>query len=355
MIVVGLGFGDEGKGLTTSYLCSKKKDPIVVRFNGGHQAGHTVVYDGTRHVFSNFGSGTLQNAPTYWSEFCTFDPVGVIKEHNILKRKVELTVNPYCPVVTPFDKQHNQILESSLPLAHGSCGVGFGSTIQREEDNYRLNVRDLMYDSVFFEKLRLIKLYYEARGIEIKDAQFLEFIKAAQDVRDIIAIKDDIYLAKNRERLIFEGAQGILLDANYGFFPNVTRSNCGSLNARRMHRVIEEVYYVTRCYQTRHGNGFMTNESNAQKLGLKGNRNETNQPNDWQGPFRVGELDPDLINYALDCDKNASQGLERNLVITCCDQVEDFQPEKLLPLIKTTFNKVFVSYGPSLTDIKQIR
>ena len=55
-IVLGLNFGDEGKGLTTSFLCSKVENPIVVRFNGGHQAGHTVVIEGKRHVFSNMGA-----------------------------------------------------------------------------------------------------------------------------------------------------------------------------------------------------------------------------------------------------------------------------------------------------------
>ena len=68
-IVIGLGFGDEGKGITTSYLCKKLEGTkIVVRFNGGHQAGHTVVFNGKRHIFSSWGSGTLQGIPTYWSE-----------------------------------------------------------------------------------------------------------------------------------------------------------------------------------------------------------------------------------------------------------------------------------------------
>lgn len=138
MIVVGLGFGDEGKGLTTSFLCSQTKNPLVVRFNGGHQAGHTVVYKDQRHVFSNFGSGTLQGVPTYWSEFCTFYPVTFLKEFELLSSVVDpvIFINPLCPVTTPFDVEDNRVYEETHQ--HGSVGVGFGATLQRQQDHYKL-------------------------------------------------------------------------------------------------------------------------------------------------------------------------------------------------------------------------
>ncbi len=71
--VIGLGFGDEGKGVVTEYLCSQDPEhTVVVRFSGGQQAGHKVCKGDTEHIFSNFGSGTLSGCPTYWSEHCTF-------------------------------------------------------------------------------------------------------------------------------------------------------------------------------------------------------------------------------------------------------------------------------------------
>ena len=85
-IVVGSLFGDEGKGAHVNYLCSQVNKPLVIRFNGGHQVGHTVVIGDKRHPFSNFGSGTLQGAPTYWSEFCTVSPIGVKKEGQALSK-----------------------------------------------------------------------------------------------------------------------------------------------------------------------------------------------------------------------------------------------------------------------------
>lgn len=103
--VIGLGFGDEGKGLFTDYLCSQSANPLVVRFSGGQQAGHTVVRDGIRHVFSNFCAGALQGAPSYFSKFCTIDPIGIVNELTVLLDKgVEplLFIDTNCPVTTPL-------------------------------------------------------------------------------------------------------------------------------------------------------------------------------------------------------------------------------------------------------------
>ncbi len=258
MIVVGLGFGDEGKGLVTSWLCSKVKNPIVVRFNGGHQAGHTVVYNGKRHVFSNFGSGSLQDVPTYWSKYCTFDPVGALNELRVLNKNLSLFVDPDCPVVTPFDKIHNQAKERCNN--HGSVGVGFGSTIERQEAYYKLHVRDFYYQEILFEKIKSIAEYYEQRDDSIECIKFIEDIFI---IRNKIRLHNDLIL--NDYNPIFEGAQGIMLDQDYGIFPNVTRSNTTTKNALKMDRD-NEIFYVTRSYQTRHGNGWMPNNGAFIKL-----------------------------------------------------------------------------------------
>ena len=158
MIIIGANFGDEGKGLTTSFLCSQVKNPIVVRFNGGHQAGHTVVYNNKRHVFSSFGSGTLQNVPTYWSKFCTFYPIGFMNELKLLNNP-QIFVHPLCPVTTPFDVETNKSLNAVNK--NGSCEVGFGTTIQRHEDaNYKLFVQDLFHEKILIAKLNNICEYY---------------------------------------------------------------------------------------------------------------------------------------------------------------------------------------------------
>jgi len=89
--VIGLGFGDCGKGMVTSYLCSQTENPVVVRFSGGHQAGHTVYHkNGEGHICSNFGAGVLQGVPTFWSDKCTVDPIGIVNEMDALEQILSL-------------------------------------------------------------------------------------------------------------------------------------------------------------------------------------------------------------------------------------------------------------------------
>jgi adenylosuccinate synthase len=351
MIVLGMGFGDEGKGLTTSYLCSKIKDPIVVRFSGGHQAGHTVVHEGTRHVFSNFGSGTLQGAMSYWSKYCTVHPVGIYNEYLKLGlTDIKLVVHPLCPVTTPYDIKHNQRTE--LECNHGSCGVGFGSTLHRQENHYKLFVQDLFYPAVFQEKLRKIASFYS--DLLVSEEEMDVFMATVHWLTTFIVVEDESWLPQNGS-VIYEGSQGILLDKDFGFFPNVTRSNTTSRNALEIsNNTKEEIFYVTRSYQTRHGNGFMTYET--KNLDLKNNELETNKSNPWQGDFRIGTLDRELLNYAIECDNHFSAGLKKNLVVTCMDQFQGITPEEIVDRITVCkFSRVFASYGPNLTDIKQIR
>ncbi len=342
MIVVGLGFGDEGKGLVTSWLCSKVKNPIVVRFNGGHQAGHTVVYNGKRHVFSNFGSGTLQGVPTYWSKYCTFEPLGVMREYEKLESPT-LFVNPLCPITTPYDIHRNIKLEEMYE--HGSVGVGFGATIERQEAGYKLFYRDLFFKDIFLEKVKNIANYYGNPDIDLS-----HWLDACFRVYELTLPSYDSIIHAEGQTPIFEGAQGIMLDQDYGLFPHVTRSSTTTKNALEMYGATE-VFYVTRSYQTRHGNGWMSNE-NPEKITLVNNERETNVFNMHQGDFRTSELDPFLLSYAILCDRDYSRHLRKNLVITCMDQ-HKINIGDLLNKLSTKFDNVYFSTGDSLEHIKQ--
>lgn len=333
-IVVGLGFGDEGKGAFTNYLCGQLEKPLVVRFNGGHQCGHTVVVDDKRHVFSNFGSGTLLGAPTYWSEYCTVDPVGVYKEARALKDMgiiPTLYYNSNAMVTTPYDKIMN--IQDEKTNMHGSVGVGFGKTIQRNEDHYRLFVRDLQYPAIRDEKLRVMAYHYfknSSSANSVINSILKDFINACNFLVDNYEIVEDISGAMTigGNDLVFEGGQGVLLDMDYGFFPNVTRSNTTAKNAIAIIKSLGieptkknvQTFYVTRAYQTRHGQGYMSNEKLDNSY-IQSNPNETNLDTGFQGTFRKSVLDLDLLSYALDCDIHENPHSLRNLVITCLDQV----------------------------------
>jgi adenylosuccinate synthase len=329
--VIGLGFGDESKGVVVDYLCSlAKTQPIVVRFSGGHQAGHHVITKNVRHVFSNFGSGSFKSAPTFWSRFCTVDPVGIMNEFNILKEKgciPILYIDENCPITTPYDKQFNKMHDRTS--GHGSCGVGFGATIQRNEDNYTLTFSDLFKPSIFKLKFELIKKYYGLK-ICIKDTpedSIKNFHKACEFVKksNFIEMHDESVLDKYKH-IIYEGSQGLLLDQDIGFFPHVTRSNTGT---ERLLQITEkpdpEIFFVTRAYQTRHGAGPMTNEKIP--FPIKVNPNETNKTHPYQGNFRQAMLDLDLLEYGLEQDgygyRTDKDG--QTLVVTCLEQLEKYK------------------------------
>lgn len=380
-IVVGLGFGDEGKGLTTDFLALNNLESLVIRFNGGQQAGHTVwTSKGENHVFSNFGAGSLRGLPTYWSEFCTFSPASFCKEWQTLERirpQAQIFIDKLCPVSTHYDQLYNRVLEEKRGGAkHGSCGLGFGATIERHHHSpVKLFAQDLLFPEIVAQKLQAIRNYYAQKFSEnglndfyslphdFEDERFFKFLEVIHLLKknqnlDFVNEKN---IFKNYKNLIFEGAQGILLDMDFGFFPNVTRSNTTSKNALNLikrNRLEAEIsiWYVSRTYLTRHGAGFLPKET--KDFTLINNQHETNQYNDFQGNFRKAPLNLPLLEYALACDANFSEGIEKNLILTCADQLPDQEActifsdkiehisiKKLKKQFQEQFENIFVSYN----------
>ena len=318
-IVIGAGFGDEGKGMFVDYLCSQSPNSLVIRFSGGQQAGHTVVTDTVSHVFSNFGSGTLQGASTYWSKYCTVEPIGLIKELKILQNK---GINPLifiderCPITTPYDIRNNRDLEKRN--SHGSCGVGVGSTIAREEKYYSLTFLDLFYPDVLKTKMMAIENFYGGVPLDLR-----EFVNCCTEIVTTQNIKRTLSFPTYKyKHYIFEGSQGLLLDQHFGFFPHVTRSNTGCKNVVELLNNNDfEMYLITRAYQTRHGHGFMSNKQIPQNIAR--NPLETNEDNEYQGKFRRTILDVSLLEYAINKDQYIRKVKRKNLVITCLDHIKN--------------------------------
>ena len=386
VIIVGLGFGDEGKGLATDFYCQHSEKPLVVRFNGGHQAGHTVVKaNGMRHIFSSFGAGTLSGAPTYWSSYCTVSLAALLREYGELSGLIapKLLLDPQCPVTTHYDVLFNRAVEATRGSErHGSCGLGFGATIERNQKfGIKLTVHDLLIKSAFKAKLKVIRSYYQQRINSETKFSFKQFdhdkedYQFEQDAAAFAQLKAsgviDLTRAENIfsnespwNTFVFEGAQGILLDMDFGHYPHVTRSNTTSKNALQiLQRYAPEIAagatiaYVTRCYQTRHGAGpFQPIDCEF----LFANELETNVFNAYQGEFRIGPLNVDALNYALSCDAYYSKGLSKHLLVTCIDQL----PTRFIPyqlgstagkvliddfssILETPFNKVNFSFSNS--------
>lgn len=346
-IVVGLGFGDEGKGMVTNSLISNLSNTIVVRFSGGQQAGHTVIHNGIRHVFSSYGSGTLKGVPTYISDYCTVDFNAMMNENkDLAKKKVSipsLFVHPLALVTTKYDIIANR--EDVKYLSDGTTGMGVGKTVERHE-KIPFYAIDLSNEIIAIAKMKAIAKYYELPyhrddAIDLLSS-FIQSHTLLEDYRIL-----DMY-----SHVIFEGSQGTLLDMDHGTFPNVTYSNTTVRNAMEILQGLPirgkiDINYVTRSYLTRHGNG----ELQKVAVKLKNNEGETNKLDPYQGEFRTAQLDIGLLNHAFKIN-NIYSGDEvyKTLWITCMDQYE------MSPGFISHFaDRTILSYSPTGLDIKEYK
>lgn len=347
-VIIGANHGDEGKGLMTDHLAASSPGPaIVLRFNGGAQAGHTVVTpSGDHHVFSHFGSGSLAGADSYLGPDFVSHPMLFLDEWRrltALGARPRLAADPEGLLTTPFDMMINQALEVARGDArHGSCGIGFGETVERAEvAGLPLRLRDLDRPRWLRAQLETIQHDYaparlatlgidehpEVSRFPFRDTQLID-----RFLEDCAAFRARIQLSPpdaldSRRPLIFEGAQGLMLDQELGAFPHVTRSFTGLRNvmplAERMGLTHLDTIYVSRIYDTRHGAGPMAHELPGTPFA--GVRDATNQPNPYQGQLRFGWLDVARLRQVVDRDLAAATipaglTLSRGLALTCLDQ-----------------------------------
>ena len=349
-VVIGANYGDEGKGLMTDYFSAQGDKSLVVRFNGGCQASHTVTApDGRRHAFSHIGAGTFAGADSYLSRHFAVNPPLYLKERAnllpMLGALPKLYVDERAPVTTFYDMLVNQLVEDFRGAnRHGSCGLGFGETIGRYEGKaFALVAKDLLDASALRQKLIQIRdVHLPARCKDLglpdfgqhhhlctSDVLVDAFVAASREFLDcatlVSSASEPIELADN---VVFEGAQGLLLDQNRGAFPYVTRSNTGVHNAldvaHEAHLRALDVVYVTRAYLTRHGAGPLANELAGRPY--DGVVDQTNQPNEYQGALRFAHLNHDMLAMAVQADiQGADWGgisVSAQMAVTCLDQVE---------------------------------
>jgi adenylosuccinate synthase len=331
-IVVDLGFGDSGKGLLTDYLVRRFNAGVVIRYNGGAQAGHNVLTpDGRHHTFSQFGSGTfIPQVRTYLSRHVVIHPTALLIEGDILVEKgvpepfSRIRVSDQALVITPFHQAVNRIRELVRGTdRHGSCGVGVGETVEdaRLDPNNCIVAGDLNNPVVLQRKLhdirgqkwnQVIALCSGAsRGVQLeRELDIFQqqgvidaWMSSISRVRELGLVTSDITLQQwlnETENVIFEGAQGVLLDEDAGFHPYTTWSHCTTANAQEIIKDIvpdSSIFKigVIRSYAMRHGPGPLPTETNE----LTSIVSEHNTFNEWQGAVRYGWFDAVLARYAL--------------------------------------------------------
>ncbi|MDB5961622.1 MAG: adenylosuccinate synthase [Massilia sp.] len=328
--VLGLAFGDCGKGAFIDALARRWSAHTVVRFNGGGQAGHNVVLpDGRHHTFSQFGAATfVPGVLTLLTSPVVVHPGALLVEHDILKRAGvpdalgRLLIDARCRVTTPFHQAAGRLRElERQDAAHGSCGVGFGETVGHA---LRYPQQAIVYGDLADPALALAKaeavrttlLAQWARAPSAAGRRELQVLADADLSRRWLAQiapllaqvapagADAIYARFHRPgTLLFEGAQGVLLDEARGFHPHTTWSSISTAAVEAVARDAGqgapiEHYGALRSYLTRHGAGPLpTHDARLDRLA--GLAEAHNGDGGWQGPFRRGHPDALLLRYAL--------------------------------------------------------
>lgn len=311
-IVLGHAFGDEGKGVTVQWLCKQAiergKRPLVIRFSGGPQAAHTIVNNGVEHICSSFGSGVLLGVPTYLCRDVFIDPICLVNELRKLKAKgaYPKIYGTMRYIITPYDVIAGR--KDAKVIADGTCGKGIYPTFKRYQSAG-------CYSNYGPHNLAMAAAYHKLDRIKDYDRMFNDALS------EIMEIAEDEAKFNDFDVYIFEGSQGLLLDMERGFYPNVTPSKVG-LNAIPSGFLRDaELYLVTRSYTTRHGNGY--EPKFHELLPDLGNKHETNIDNEYQGAFKTGLLDIPLLNtaYSRHCIDNYVKmyNMKQNLVVTHTD------------------------------------
>jgi adenylosuccinate synthase len=339
--VLGLGFGDCGKGLFIDALARRWGAHTVVRFNGGAQAGHNVVVPGTthsaarHHTFSQFGAGTLvPGVRTVLADPVVVHPTALLVEAQALARLGEhdalarLAIDAQCRVTTPYHQAAGRLRERLRGAsAHGSCGVGVGETVRHalERPAQVLRYGDLVQTSAahtqsVLDKLEAIRICLATELLPAAHGQPQDALAA-----EVHALQDASLAARwlaNAQALarqsppqsidalsnllhepgcvLFEGAQGVLLDEWRGFHPHTTWSTISTAAVAQVAQRLGvtqsiEHYGVMRSYLTRHGAGPLP----TRDIALNVLHEPHNASDGWQGSFRRGHPDAVLLRYAL--------------------------------------------------------
>tara|TARA_B100000029_G_scaffold223151_1_gene221078 strand:+ start:2255 stop:3550 length:1296 start_codon:yes stop_codon:yes gene_type:complete len=291
VVVVGSQWGDEGKGKIVDWLSSEAD--IIVRFQGGHNAGHTLVIDGVTYKLRLLPSGIVRkNKISIIGNGVVVDPWALIDEIKELKLKginideSNLILSESANLILPFHKELDEIREDAAGKAKiGTTRRGIGPAYEDKVGRRSIKVMDLASENNLDHKLEFALNHHNAirkglgKNILKKDKLKRDLLKIAPEILKFskpVWKKLDEYKAKQK-KILFEGAQGILLDIDHGTYPFVTSSNTVAASAAIGSgcgvNIIHYVLGITKAYTTRVGEGPFPTELNnkiGEHLGTKG-------------------------------------------------------------------------------------
>ena len=273
VVVIGTQWGDEGKGKVVDLLTESAS--AVVRFQGGHNAGHTLVINGEKTVLHLIPSGILRtDVQCLIGNGVVLAPDALMKEIRELEvRDVpvreRLRLSPACPLIFPYHVATDQARELAKGRGKiGTTGRGIGPAYEDKAARRGVRLGDLFYWDQFAEKLKeamayhnfMLTQYYEAEPVDF-DETLDEAARLAEEVRpmvaDIVPILHQLH--DDGRSILFEGAQGSLLDVDLGTYPFVTSSNTTAggtaIGSGFGPRYLDYILGITKAYSTRVGSG----------------------------------------------------------------------------------------------------
>ena len=313
VVVMGAQWGDEGKGKIVDYLAQDAK--YVVRFAGGANAGHTIVVDGKKYALHQVPSGILYpEKSVFLGSGMVIDPEALFKELQMLKDngvnwEGRVFISDRAHLTLPGYREMDKARDAARKRPIGTTGRGIGTTYSMKSERDGIRLADLDWDEKW-------------NDLDDADKKFLEQFKdKLLSMRVNIAAK--MYEFRN-DNILFEGAQGAMLDLDSGTYPYVSSGASCSAGAATGSgigpKALDKIYGVFKAYETRVGNGPMPSEFNADTEGELCDyvRNTGNEFGVTTGrPRRCGYLDLVALRYA--CHVNSID----NLVLTHLDIYDD--------------------------------
>ena len=354
IVIVGAQWGDEGKGKIVDLLT--KYADIVVRFQGGNNAGHTIVLKGNKFVFHLIPSGILyKNKKCIIGNGVVLDPAVLIEEIAELKKKgylkddSQLMISEETHLILPYHRKIDVARERIFKI--GTTGRGIGPAYEDKVTRCGIRMVDLLDEKVFQEKLEanlLQKNLYLVQILKEKRFEFLEIFdeymcfkkQLEKYVKNTsLILHEEIQRGKH---ILFEGAQGALLDLDHGTYPYVTASNTVAGNACAGSGIgptmINSVIGVAKAYATRVGEGPFPTELHD-PLGEKIRERGGEYGSTTGRPRRCGWFDAVVVNHSIRI--NGIQGM----VITKLDVLNDF--DKIKVCVGYRLNGKVIRHVPS--------
>ena len=312
-VVLGMQWGDEGKGKAIDYLAGAFD--VVTRFQGGHNAGHTVYYQGQKVVLHVLPSGI------FYPECLAVIANGVVVQPLQLVEEIKnarslglslqnLILAENAPLILPFHQQLDVVFEDSRYQRIGTTRRGIGPAYEDVVGRRALFVRDLLQEKVFRSKIAILADYYrrlfKAHGhpAEDFDQAIDQYLQAGIFLKPYIANAGHLLQRTFAEKknILFEGAQGTLLDINLGTYPFVTSSNttiAGVFSGTGLSpKAVDKVIGISKAYTTRVGEGPFPTELKDEYGSML--RERGNEYGSTTGrPRRVGWLDLVALKYAV--------------------------------------------------------